>query len=33
MANKEITINDFDLFCDTMKSTAKIVDAAKFQVS
>lgn len=33
MANKDITINDFDLFCDTMKSTAKIVDAAKFQVS
>jgi len=30
MANKDITINDFDLFCDTMKSTAKIVDAAKF---
>ena len=33
MANKEIVVNDFDLFCDTMKSTVKLVDSAKFQVS
>lgn len=30
---KTIIVNDFNLFCDLMKSTVKIVDSAKFQVS
>jgi len=27
---KNIIVNDFNLFCDVMKSAVKIVDSAKF---
>lgn len=33
MNKKQILVNDFNLFCDLMKSTTKIVDAAKFQIN
>lgn len=33
MNKKQILVNDFNLFCELMKSTVKIVDAAKFQIS
>lgn len=33
MAKHEITVKDFNLFCEVMKSTAKIVDSAKFILS
>lgn len=33
MSKKQIFVNDFNLFCDLMKSAVKIVDSAKFQVS
>ena len=29
----QISVRDFDLFCDVMKSTAKVVDSAKLQFS
>lgn len=33
MSKKQILINDFNLFYDMMKSTVKIVDSAKLQIS
>lgn len=30
MSKKQIFVNDFNLFCDLMKSAVKIVDSAKF---
>lgn len=33
MSKKQININDFDLFVEVMKSTAKLVDAAKLIIS